>query len=464
MEGKKLNDKIYNPKELNNLLLNETVEIASKFPEINIMGDINSFNKWKRSGCSFKITMNNESIECKAWERDGLIPDEIKSYENTQCIIKGIIVANYFHGHKFVINVNSITLINNDTKLKEVKLICQDKGYFENKKIIEWTKIKKIGIISKKNTQGYDDFCNQFNVPLELHLEQITLEGKKTYKECIESIKKLQHCDLILIIRGGGDTREISNSFDNIKLFDSIKNSKIPIVTAIGHEQDKDDKLLITNISDIDFPTPTALAKDLNSILYKPLLEKLDILLESNEELFYNLLEKENNKLYEALKIFLEKFLKNKFGGKIIDVDNNEDNIIIKKNGKFYNIKLNLDEELNFTNKDINLKDNLIDAIQDEDINIINKTFCKLNTDSFKLSDNILDNIKKIQKNTNLENKFLKTQDNKNTTNYLKNIKKNNFPNLIKIKEILLWYSKKIKESIDGIHIQEIKEIYYFIL
>ena len=37
-----------------------------------------------------------------------------------------------------------------------------------------------------------------------------------------------------------------------------MKKSNVPIITAIGHEQDKGDKLLITNVSDIDFPTPTA--------------------------------------------------------------------------------------------------------------------------------------------------------------------------------------------------------------
>ena len=55
-----------------------------------------------------------------------------------------------------------------------------------------------------------------------------------------------------MIIRGGGDTSGISNSFDTIELFDAIYSSKIPIITAIGHEADTGDKLLITNVSDYD--------------------------------------------------------------------------------------------------------------------------------------------------------------------------------------------------------------------
>ena len=457
-------DKIYKPKELNKLLLNKITTIANEYTEISIIGDINTFKKWRRSGCSFKITMDKESFECIAWEKDGLHPNNVESYINTQCIIRGFIDAKYFYSHKFVINVNSITLMNKDTKIKELKSICENKGYFENKKTLKWNSITKIGIISKKNTQGYDDFCNQFKVPIVINLEQITLEGEKTYKECIESIKKLQDLDLIIIVRGGGDTGEISNSFDCVELFDIMKKSNVPIITAIGHEQDKGDKLLITNVSDIDFPTPTALAKDLNKKLYEPLIQTVDNLLNSNEESFNVSLETENNKLYESLKCFLEDFLKSKFGGNIIEVNNDETHIIIKRDGKYYNNNLNFDNELKFTEEDINLKDDLLYALEEEDIDIININCNKLNIDTHKLSTNIHDNIKKIKQNNKLENKFEQTRSNKNKKYYLnKNYRTHSLNNLVKIKEILSWYKETIQESMDGTNNDAIKDIYNFL-
>ena len=459
-----INPKIYKPNELNKLLLTEITNIANEYPEISIIGDINNIKIWKRSGCSFKITCDNESIECNAWERNGLQPNNIKSYENTQCIIKGFIEASYYYSHRFVVNVNSITLMNTDTKLKELKSICENKGYFENKKKVEWNSVTKIGIISKLNTQGYDDFRNQFKVPLDIKLEQITLEGVKTCGECIKSIKKLQNFDLIIIVRGGGDTSEISNSFDCIELFDIIKKSKVPIITAIGHVQDKGDKLLITNVSDIDFPTPTALAKDLNNKLYEPLIQKLDNFLESNEESFDDLQEKENYILYKSLKCYLDEFLKSKFGGKIIEVNNDETNIIIKRDGKYYNNNLKFDNELQLTEQNINIKDALLDALEEENIDIINKNFTKLNIDTHKLENVIQDNIKKIKKNNKLETKFEQTQANKIKTYYLNtNYCTTSLYNLVKIKEILLWYKEKIQESIHGTNTDEIKDIYNFI-
>jgi len=325
---------IYNPSELNQILLNETKNIAENFQQIYIIGDIKDFRKWKRSGCSFKLYLKNDSIDCKVWESSGLFPNDIEKYVNTQCIISGAVNADYFNGHKFSINVEKIKMQNNNTKLNELKLICDERNYFKNKKEINWNSITKIGIISKKNSQGYNDFCNQFKLPIPLFLEQISLEGSKTVKECCSAIKKLQTCDIILIVRGGGNTVEISNSFDNIKLFDSIKKSKVPIITAIGHEQDKGDKLLITQVSDFNFSTPTSLAKDLNGYILKLINQNIDSLLKDNYDNFINLIENENNILYNKLKIYLHLFIKNKFGGQIIKVDNNETNIIINKNNK----------------------------------------------------------------------------------------------------------------------------------
>ena len=459
------NVKIYQPEELNRILLCKTREIAYEYFELKIIGDIINFKRWRKGGCSFDLTMNNQKVSCKVFTlRSAIYPDDVQNYINTKCIITGRLEAEYFYGHKFSINVCSISIQNDDTKLKELKSICEARGYFKNKKNVDWNSIKNIGIISKKNTQGYNDFCNQFKIPIDIKLQQITLEGPRTCKECIEAIQKLQNVDAICIIRGGGDTGEISSSFDRIELFDVIKNSEVPIITAIGHEQDKDDKLLITNVSDIDFPTPTSLAKDLNQKFNEPLFITIDNLLDSNEELFYKLIEKTNNKLYKALTCFVEDFLRNKFGGLIVELNNNEMSIIIKKDSKYYHQKLSFDNQLEFTDYDIELRDSILDALDCKEIDIIKDNFEKLNTNKHKLTSNIQDNIKKIIKNNNIEDKFNGSQPNKIKEYYLKsNYKTSSLKKIIKIREMLLWYKQKIEESINGKDINEIKEIFNFI-
>lgn len=456
-------DVVFKPKELNNLLLEQITNIANTFPVISVLGDIINFKIWKRSGCSFDISLDDNKINCKAWEKDGLYPEGVKKYNNTQCVITGYLEATYYYGHKFVINVQSIDKLNNDTKLKDLKLVCQNKGYFDNKKEVDWNKINKIGVISKVNTQGYDDFKNQFKVPIEITLEQITLEGPKTYKECIQSIKKLCDQDVIIIMRGGGDTSEISNSFDCIELFESIKKSDVPIITAIGHEQDKGDKLLITNVSDIDYPTPTSCAKDLNKRLYLPLINILDIQLDYNQNVFNQLLQDENNKLYEGLSCFIEEFLKSKFGGRIVEIED-ETSIIVKKDGKYYKNKLDFSDELKFTNQDVTLREGMIEALQERNISLIYQYYLKLNKKQHNLSSNIEDNIVKIKKNKKLEEKFIQSCAKKHAQYYLKTFNKSkNMSTLIKINEILLWYKQHLEMSSNGEDILCVENIYYFV-
>ena len=126
--------------------------------------------------------------------------------------------------------------------------------------------------------------------------------------------------DFIIIIRGGGSTIDISNSFDKIELFNVIKQSRIPIITAIGHEADKDDKLLITNISDYDFPTPTRASLELNKIIVKPIInkikEKIDNVKEKYKELYNEIFEK----------------IREKINITIINVKDDDKTIIIQRN------------------------------------------------------------------------------------------------------------------------------------
>ena len=102
------NDKIYEPKELNDLLLDETKQIANNYQKLSLIGDIINFKKWKRSGCSIDITMNDNKIPCKVWEKNGLKPDDIKKYLDIKTFVESRRLARELHsvvtsfvGHRF---------------------------------------------------------------------------------------------------------------------------------------------------------------------------------------------------------------------------------------------------------------------------------------------------------------------------------------------------------------------------
>ena len=179
-EMKNNKNKIYTPCELNNLLMNHINTIALNFDNISLIGDICECKIWKNSGMSFKLINGNKSFECKVWLKDGLTIEEVKKHENLNCIIKGYLTAEYYYNHKFVLNSISLKKTKNNSKINELKKMCNDNNFFNNKKLINWENIKKIGIISKINTQGYNDFMEQFKLPIDIIIEEINLEGNST--------------------------------------------------------------------------------------------------------------------------------------------------------------------------------------------------------------------------------------------------------------------------------------------
>jgi exodeoxyribonuclease VII large subunit len=357
--------------ELNQILSETFNNSISNFPLIELKGEIIDCKVFKNNcGIGFRIRdkENNEFL-CKAWANRGISILNIKKNENTNCIIHGIIKQSYFNcRYEFLLELTEdIINENNVSKIKTLKEECEIKEYFINKKEINWTSIKSIGLISKRETQGYNDFISQLKVPLDINLKEISLEGAETANEVIKAINEFQDLslDFIIIIRGGGSTIDISNSFDKIELFDVIRNSKIPIITAIGHEADKDDKLLITNISDYDFPTPTRASIELNVKISKQLIQKLKFYasnVKNNYDYYYD---------YMMLKLYYKQLFSDKFGSTIVRVNNEDTTIIIERNGKFYKMVLDTSNEIDITYDDLIAKERIEKAIETRDLDYL---------------------------------------------------------------------------------------------
>ena len=442
------NYRTYTIDNLISLLLGDMKKITKDYAKVCLTGDLKSFQKWRSAGCSFKLTQDKKSISCKAWMKDGLDPNTIATYENLTCIVTGQIMAEHYYQHQFVLNVHNILVKGTETYTNKLKDLCENKGYFKNKKIIDWANISNLGIISKKNRQGYDDFINQFRIPINQEVQQISLDGANTCRECIRAIEKLQHTDLIVIIRGGGDTNDISGAYDDIKLFDAIKQSKIPIVTAIGHQQDKGDKLIITQISDMDFPTPTALAKDLNNIFLTPIKDMIDSKINEIDNTFLECAKKTQDRLYINLQSLIDSALKSKFKGPIVSVSNTDDCIIVNMNNDYFTLKLSGMKKISLPKSIIMAKDNLIEAFQNRDLNSIVKYLNLLEIESddlVSLLENACKDIKKIEK---YESKYEELLPKQYKRYYLSNnLNPKTLNDYLQIKSTLLYYSLIIRNE-----------------
>ena len=98
------------------------------------------------------------------------------------------------------------------------------------------------------------------------------VQGDGAYKELVHQVQFINEhnlADVIIIGRGGGSIEDLWN-FNSEELAYAIYNSKIPVVSAVGHETD----LTICDfVSDLRAPTPSAAAEvvfpSLDELTYK---------------------------------------------------------------------------------------------------------------------------------------------------------------------------------------------------
>lgn len=397
---------------------------------LKISGQVRNVKKYG-SMILFDLSDSSGKLKCKIFQAN--------IEENKIYTILGIL-SNGRYGIEF--NAKQLELMENEKSLTDKLIrICEQKQYFDNKKNIDFSNIKKITILSKENTQGYNDFIHQLKIPIEITCVSVCLEGSNTSTDIISKLDTLQDSDidLIIIMRGGGDTTEISRSFDKIELFDAIKTSKIPVATSIGHFNDSDKKLVITKISDKDFPTPTSAAQFIKNSILEQFSDKYYLIKDNYFNKFTQLLNKCNeihnlkiqssiDELNTEIEVLKSK-LKNNLG-KCSFINDPGDEFCIKRNGKYYKCSLVIKEELHYDEKKLS-------EINEITIDNLPKAT------KYELDTILIQDIKKRKSNINRQ---LKAYDNLKSQNYGSLLDEPNINNYKKIKQNVIYHLENIKK------------------
>lgn len=231
--------------------------------QFTVFGDVERATLWKDWYILTLIQRDKErTYSLTVWVGlDVLIKNELVPKEKTQVLITGTVSLN----KRNEIQLNALS--------------CEDLGYSKlHKQIDDWKKqyqplfirpkktlpfiCKKIGVISGREIQGFSDFDTHLLYG-ELILAESKMQGEGAAKSIIEAIKKFNSDvtlpDCIVITRGGGDFMNLFE-FNMPILLEAISESKIPIISAVGHETDIP---LCDYAADIRYSTPTDAGKEL---------------------------------------------------------------------------------------------------------------------------------------------------------------------------------------------------------
>ena len=122
---------------------------------------------------------------------------------------------------------------------------------------------KKVAVITSPTGAAIRDFLKVIHrrfANLEIIVVPVKVQGEGAAGEIIEAIEVVNsqmEADVIVITRGGGSMEDLWE-FNNEKLAFAIRRSKIPVVSAVGHEID----VTVADLAaDLRAPTPSAAAE-----------------------------------------------------------------------------------------------------------------------------------------------------------------------------------------------------------
>ena len=153
----------------------------------------------------------------------------------------------------------------------ELKDKLEKEGLFEQDKKKEIPFLpRKIGVVTSQTGAAIQDIINVLNrrfSNLELYVYDARVQGDQAPSEIVRGIKRLNeisadkispiNLDVLIVGRGGGSIEDLW-AFNDEKVARAIAASKLPIISAVGHEVDF---TIADFVSDLRAPTPSAAAE-----------------------------------------------------------------------------------------------------------------------------------------------------------------------------------------------------------
>ncbi|MGM8250285.1 exodeoxyribonuclease VII large subunit [Clostridium perfringens] len=345
--------------EVNNYV-KKLVENDFILKNLNVKGEISNLKFHSSGHIYFSLKDENSKVNCIMFKNNAVNLD-FRLEEGTKVEIKARLGVYHKEGtyQLYCENIKKSGIGELFEEFHKLKKELSEEGIFDEKYKRALPKFpKRIGIITARTGAAVRDIINVIqrrNKSLDIILYPAKVQGENAADSIIEGIRYFNNeksVDVIILGRGGGSIEELW-AFNNRDLAYEIFNSRIPTVSAVGHEVD----FTISDfVSDMRAPTPSAAGELVSPSLKEminDLVNKKEFLNRAIDRRFLNS-KRDVDLLHKGLKV-------------------NNPKHIIEKRIKEVN---SLEEKLNFLGK------RKIDKVKDELIalNSILQTLNPLNT------------------------------------------------------------------------------------
>lgn len=237
--------------------------VVSKI-NVTVEGEISSLNRHPSGHIYFnlcEVKNGKEAVfSCALWKfRAQYLSWELKEGEKVQITGHADV---YKQKGRYTFQIDKISPVGEGAlkqAFEELKKKLQEKGFFleEHKKPLPLFP-ENIAVITSKSGAAITDFTTHLGkFGIKINFLDCRVEGINAINEIANGIsylnKNYTDIDLIVLTRGGGSLESLQ-AFNSYEVAQAIFSSRIPILSAIGHE---DDMTISDLVADRRASTPT---------------------------------------------------------------------------------------------------------------------------------------------------------------------------------------------------------------
>lgn len=254
--------KVYSVNELNRAIKDQ---IEGEFPLIWIQGEISNFKPHSSGHFYFSLKDNKAQVSAvmfKGFNRHV----KFKPADGMEVLVRGKVTVYEPRGSYQImcevmepVGVGALQIA-----FEQLKIKLSQEGLFDTakkRKIPELS--QRVAIITSPTGAAVRDMINVLSrrmKNLEVTIFPCSVQGNLAPKEIVAAIEmanKIGNFDVMIVGRGGGSIEDLW-SFNEEIVARAIAGSKIPTVSAVGHEVDF---TIADFVADLRAPTPSAAAE-----------------------------------------------------------------------------------------------------------------------------------------------------------------------------------------------------------
>ena len=239
--------------------------LETSFPPLWVEGEISNFKPHYSGHLYFTLKDSDAQISCVMW-RSRAETNAVVLQDGLKVRLYGL-VRVYERGGRYqldAIKIEEAGLGDLQARFEELKQRLFKEGLFdENYKKPIPVHPKSIGVITSPTGAAVRDILSVFkrrSPSVEIILRGVKVQGEGAAADIAGAIKLFNQygrVNVLIVGRGGGSLEDLW-AFNEEIVARAIFDSKIPVISAVGHEIDF---TIADMVSDIRAPTPSAAAE-----------------------------------------------------------------------------------------------------------------------------------------------------------------------------------------------------------